>query len=98
MRSIDVIIKPMITEKSLAEVQGGKYTFLVHDKADKNAIKHAIKELYNVDAVAVMTSRTKGTKTIMKRFGRTQRKFVYKKARVVVAEGQKIDAFEEVGK
>lgn len=90
------IIKPVISEKSVKEAQLGRYTFLVSLSADKTRIKNDIKKLFGVDPVKVFTSRKKGSITRTTKVGRSVKKFSFKKARVVLAKGQKIQVFEEM--
>ncbi|MDE7098863.1 MAG: 50S ribosomal protein L23 [Ruminococcus sp.] len=63
----DIIIKPVITEKSMDELQTGKYTFKVAKDATKSEIKKAVEKLFNVDVAKVTTMNVKGK---MKRVGR----------------------------
>lgn len=63
----EVIIKPIVTEKSNDEVQNGKYTFKVNKKATKIDIKRACEKLFNVKVVNVNTVNVKGKE---KRVGR----------------------------
>lgn len=48
----DVIIKPVITEKSMAGMSDKKYTFLVHPEANKNQIKEAVQKMFDGTKVA----------------------------------------------
>jgi len=63
----EVIIKPIVTEKSNDEVQNGKYTFKVNKKATKIDVKRACEKLFNVKVVNVNTINVKGKE---KRVGR----------------------------
>ena len=56
----EVIIKPVITEKSNEEIQDGKYTFKVNKKATKIDIKRACEKLFNVKVLKVNTTMVKG--------------------------------------
>ena len=56
----DVIIKPIITEKSNDEMQFGKYTFKVNKKATKVAIANAVEKLFEVKVLKVNTMTVKG--------------------------------------
>lgn len=94
---MDVIIKPLITEKSLKEAQKGRYTFEVATGANKTDIKNAIQAMFKVTVKDVLTNITKGSKSRKTRFGIKSVAFAYKKARVSLAKGQKIDIFEEKG-
>lgn len=63
----DIIIKPIITEKSNMEMQAGKYTFEVNKKATKVDIKRAVEKLFNVKVLKVNTINVFGKE---KRVGR----------------------------
>ena len=59
----EVILRPVISEKTIDESTRGKYTFAVHEKANKIQIKAAVEELYkkeNVTVIAVNVLTTKG--------------------------------------
>lgn len=94
----DVIIKPVISEKSLNEARGGSYTFLVAKDADKGEIKRAIELLFKVEVKKVLTSKMHRKKTFLTRRGRKEKDFMYKKARAKLASGGKIEIFEEAVK
>ncbi|MBR3324966.1 MAG: 50S ribosomal protein L23 [Clostridia bacterium] len=64
----DIIIKPIVTEKSNDEVQFGKYTFKVNKKATKVDIKRACEKLFDVKVIKVNTISVKGKE---KRVGRS---------------------------
>ena len=63
----DIIIKPIITEKSNVEMQAGKYTFEVNKKATKVDVKRAVEKLFNVKVLKVNTINVSGKE---KRIGR----------------------------
>ena len=90
----DILIKPLVTEKSMGEVAKGKYTFMVARFATKSVIKQEIKNKFNVTVIGMTTSVVKG-KT--KRVG-TRRTEVtataWKKASVQLKKGDKIALFE----
>jgi len=91
----DIILAPVITEKSMQLVKLGKYTFKVSIASDKRKIKKEIKDKFNVDAVSVRTMTVKARKKNMQRH-----KYeipAFKKAIVKVKAGQKIDLFEVGG-
>ena len=90
-----IIIKPVISEKSLKEAGMGRYTFLVRFSADKKNIRQAVEELFDVNVKKVFTNVVNRNKTVLGRFGRKTKKLSYKKARVVIGKDQKIDIFEE---
>ncbi|MBX6749061.1 MAG: 50S ribosomal protein L23 [Micromonosporaceae bacterium] len=87
----DVILAPVVSEKSYAELEKNWYTFLVHPDANKTQIKIAIQQIFNVRVVAVNTSNREG-KRRRTRFGIGKRKDT-KRAMVKLADGDRIDAF-----
>ncbi|MBR6504947.1 MAG: 50S ribosomal protein L23, partial [Clostridia bacterium] len=56
----DIIIKPIITEKSSMDMQEGKYTFKVNKKATKPEIAKAVEKLFEVKVLKVNTINVKG--------------------------------------
>ena len=97
----EIILRPVISEKSIAESSRGKYTFAVHDDANKIQIKAAVEELYKKDGVTVVSVNVLTTKAKEKsrnrRKGRVQGwTSPWKKAVVRVAPGDKIEFFEGV--
>ncbi len=96
MEARTIIVKPVITEKSLQEAVNGKYTFLVARYATKNDVKEAIEKLFGVKVEKVYSNIVKGTKQRVTKKGRKTVDATYKKARVALKEGQKIALFEEV--
>ena len=92
MEARDIIIKPVVTEKSIGMMENNKYVFKVALKANKIEIKKAIEEIFKVKVVGVNTVRINGK---MKRMGRYEGKTSdYKKAIVQLAEGDSIEIFE----
>lgn len=92
LTSHDIIRKPVITEKSMAAMAEGKYTFTVHMSANKVQIKNAVQEVFNVKVEDVKTMRFDGK---MKRVGvHIGRRANFKKAVVTLAEGSSIEFFE----
>ncbi|WP_029009702.1 50S ribosomal protein L23 [Azospirillum halopraeferens] len=88
-RMYDLILAPVITEKSTMGSEHNKVTFRVPLDATKPEIKAAVEGLFNVQVKAVNTLITKGK---MKRFrGIMGRRSDFKKAIVTLAEGHKID-------
>lgn len=67
MMAEDIIIAPVVTEKSSDGIQEGKYTFKVNKKATKVDIKRAVEKLFNVKVLTVNTISVKGKE---KRVGR----------------------------
>ena len=82
MRPEDIIIAPVITEKSNMDMQEGKYTFEVNKKATKVDIANAVEKLFEVKVLKVNTMIVKGK---MKRMGRYEGKTLdWKKAIVTI--------------
>jgi large subunit ribosomal protein L23 len=91
MDPTQVIIRPVVSEKSFVLAEAGKYTFRVHDKAHKTQIRQAVEVLFDVKVVEV---RTASVKSKPKRRGHTSgRTRAWKKAIVQVAEGDSIQIF-----
>src|SRR5438270_7562922 len=91
MDASQVIIRPVVSEKTFALAEAGKYTFRVHDRAHKTEIRQAIEQLFDVNVVEV---RTASVKSKPKRRGHTSgRSREWKKAMVQVRPGQTIPIF-----
>ena len=91
MRGTLVLLRPIITEKSMTETNAGRYTFEVVRDADKREIAAAVNEAFKVDVIAVNTSTVKGkTRRLGKRSGKRSD---WKKAVVTLAEGQRIERY-----
>lgn len=89
LRHYDVIVSPVITEKSTFASENNQVVFNVAPSATKTDIKAAIEALFGVKVTAVNTMVRKGK---VKRFrGRPGRQSDVKKAIVTLAEGQSID-------
>ena len=87
-----IIIKPIISEKSYAQIDHNRYTFQVHLDAHKTMIAQAVAQLFNVTVVAVSTANIKGKP---KRRGTSRGHTpAWKKAVVQLAPGDKIEFFE----
>lgn len=88
----DIIIRPIVTEKTSGMMKDNKYTFQVAMGANKTEIRQAIEAIFNVKVVNVNTIRVLG-KT--KRMGKYEgKRSDYKKAIVKLAEGNTIPLFE----
>jgi large subunit ribosomal protein L23 len=101
LTAADIILRPVISEKSIDESGRGKYTFAVHNDANKIQIKAAIEELYKkekvtVVAVNVLSSKAKEKRRGTKRGRVTGHTSAWRKAIVTLAPGQKIEFFEGV--
>ena len=72
MKPEDIIVKPIITEKSSSDIQQGKYTFKVNNKATKIDIAKAVEKLFEVKVLKVNTISVKGKeKRVGAHLGRT---------------------------
>ena len=94
----DVILKPVITEKSMADMADKKYTFLVHTEANKTMIKEAVEKMFEGTKVAsVNTMNSVGKK---KRRGRAVGTTAKTKKAIVqlTADSKDIEIFEELNK
>jgi len=90
----DVVIRPIITEKSTALREHNCYVFQVAPWANKIEIKKAVEELYKVTVLKVRTVNVRGKK---KRLGRFEgKKPDWKKAICTLKEGDTIEFFEGV--
>jgi large subunit ribosomal protein L23 len=87
----DIIIAPVISEKSYSELNKNWYTFLVHPDANKTAIKIAIQQIFDVHVETVNTLNRQG-KRKRTRTGWGKRKDT-KRAIVKLADGDRIEAF-----
>ncbi|HOA36116.1 MAG TPA: 50S ribosomal protein L23 [Bacillota bacterium] len=90
----DIIIRPIVTEKSTGLLEENKYTFVVLREANKIQIKRALEEIFDVKVKAVNTANYRGKK---KRLGRFPQGFKprWKKAIITLAEDSKpIELFE----
>ena len=97
----EIILRPVISEKTIDESGRGKYTFAVHDSANKIQIKAAIEELYKKENVTVVSVNVLTTKPKEKRRGNRRGQTIghttpWRKAIVTLAAGQKIEFFEGV--
>jgi large subunit ribosomal protein L23 len=88
----DVIIRPVISEKSYAAIDKRQYTFVVDPRSNKSEIKDAVEAAFDVKVTRVNTLRTKGKP---RRRGMTHGHTASgKKAVVTLAEGDQIEFFE----
>jgi large subunit ribosomal protein L23 len=95
---MNVLIKPLVTEKISALNEKGKYGFVVEKSANKVQIKNAIEKTYGVNVKSVQTliangkAKSKNTKSKVLT-GRTP---CYKKAIITVAQGEVIDFYSGI--
>ena len=87
----DIIIRPVITEESMAEVAEKKYNFEVAKSATKIDVARAVEQLFGVEVAKVNTMNVKGHKRTYGRF--TGYKSDWKKAIVTLTEGSKTIEF-----
>ncbi|NYI40625.1 50S ribosomal protein L23 [Demequina lutea] len=87
----DILIKPVVSEKSYGLMDQGKYTFEVDPRSNKTEIKIAVEKIFGVKVTSVNTINRKG-KTRKTRFGLGKRKDV-KRAIITVAGDEAIDIF-----
>jgi large subunit ribosomal protein L23 len=87
----DVLLAPVISEKSYGLLDANKYTFLVRPDANKTQIKIAVEQVFGVKVISVNTANRQG-KTRRTRVGTGKRPDT-KRAVVSVADGQRIDIF-----
>ena len=90
----DVIIRPVITEKSMADMGEKKYTFLVHPEANKSMVKEAVEKMFEGTKVASVNTMNISGKT--KRRGYTFGKTNNRKKAIVqlTAESKEIEIFQ----
>ena len=90
----DVILRPVVSEKSYALLDNGVYTFVVASSANKIEIRQAVEAIFNVRVTKVNTLNRQGKRK------RNRRTFTFgtrpdtKRAIVTLAQGDKIDLFE----
>ena len=91
----DIILRPVVSEKSYNLLDDGKYTFVVAPDANKTEIKIAIEAIFDVKVTAVNTMNRQG-KRRRTRYG-FGKKADTKRAIITLAEGQSIDIFGGAG-
>jgi large subunit ribosomal protein L23 len=87
----DILMRPVVSEKSYGLLDEGKYTFIVAPDANKTQIKQAVEEVFRVMVTGVNTLNRQG-KRRRTRFGWGKRVDT-KRAIVTLAEGDRIDIF-----
>lgn len=91
MEARDILIRPLITERTTDLMADGKYVFVVDKRANKIQIADAVREIFSVKVEDVNTVNVKGkTKSRGRTVGKTAS---YKKAIVKLAEGETIEFF-----
>jgi len=92
MRARDVILRPIVSEKSMAGMREGRYTFVVATAANKVEIRQAVQEIWGVGVASVHTMRYRGK---VRRVNQSSgRRPDWKKAVVLLVQGERIPFFE----
>ena len=89
-----VLIRPVVSEKSYALQEAGQYTFLVDPRASKPEIHDAVESIFKVSVVRVNTLNRQGKKVRNRRTGKVGSRAGTKRAIVTLAEGDTIELFE----
>ena len=88
----DVILAPVLSEKAVLGIEGGKYSFYVHPHANRTQIKDAVELVFDVDVVKINLQNLRGKAKRLGRFaGRRPNR---KKAIVTLKPGQRIQQLE----
>ena len=94
MENSQIIIKPLVTEKSTVLRESGVYSFVVHPDSNKISIKQAIKALFNVEVDSVRIIRKKPQKVALRSRRGFGQKSGFKKALVKLKGDAKINELE----
>ncbi|MEJ5253899.1 MAG: 50S ribosomal protein L23 [Acidimicrobiales bacterium] len=90
----DVIIEPIVSEKSYALLERNVYTFRVHPDASKPEISDAVEKIFDVRVVKVNTLNRRGKRRRNRRSWTYGKRSDTKRAFVTLAEGDRIDLFQ----
>jgi large subunit ribosomal protein L23 len=90
----DVIIAPIVSEKSYALLDTGVYTFKVDPRASKPEIHDAVEAIFGVKVIKVNTLNRNGKRKRNRRTGTWGKRADTKRAIVTLAEGERIELFE----
>jgi large subunit ribosomal protein L23 len=94
MEPRDVILEPVVSEKSYNLLDEGAYTFKVHPEANKIEIRQAVEAIFDVKVLKVTTANRKGKRKRNRRALTFGRRPDTKRAIVTLVEGQTIDLFQ----
>ncbi len=94
MDARDVILEPIVSEKSYALLDTGAYTFKVHPDANKIEIRQAVESIFDVTVAKVNTVNRKGKRKRNRRTSTFGKRPDTKRAIVTLVEGDVIDLFE----
>ncbi len=88
----DVLLRPVLSEKAVSEIENGKYAFFVHPDASRTQVKDAVERVFRVEVVRVNVLNVRGKeKRLGKYAGRTAAR---RKALVTLAPGQRIQQLD----
>ena len=90
----DVILKPVVSEKSYGLLDAGVYTFVVHPDANKHEIRDAVEEIFRVRVQKVNTLNRKGKRKRNRRSATYGKRADTKRAIVTLVAGDRIELFE----
>jgi large subunit ribosomal protein L23 len=90
----DVILRPVVSEKSYGLLDNGVYTFIVAPSANKVEIRQAVESIFNVRVTDVNTLNRKGKRKRNRRAATFGKRPDTKRAIVRLADGDRIDLFE----
>lgn len=88
----DIIVRPIVTEKSSRMMEYNKYTFEIHPQANKTEVRKAVETVFKVKVEKVHTLKVRSKPKRMGVFLGKSR--AWKKAIVTLAEGERIEFFE----
>ncbi len=94
MEHSQVLIRPVVSEKSYVLSAAGKYTLRVHPDAHKTEIRQAVEALFDVHVVAVRTSSVKSKPKTRRGIARGRATHTWKKAVVTLRAGETIPVFQ----
>ena len=89
----DIIVRPVVSEKSYASFDGGVYTFIVASDANKIEIRKAVESIFNVRVTNVNTINRKGKRKRNRRTGTWSSRPDERRALVSLADGDRIEIF-----
>ena len=90
----DIIVAPIVSEKSYSLMEAGTYTFLVHPDATKPEIHDAIEKIFGVTVAKVNTLNRPGKKVRARKANKVGTRPDTKRAMVTLAQGDRIELFE----
>ncbi|MGH9178035.1 MAG: 50S ribosomal protein L23 [Acidimicrobiales bacterium] len=90
----DIVLRPVVSEKSYALLDDGVYTFIVDPRANKTEIRQAVESIFNVRVTNVNTLNRKGKRKRNRRMATYGKRADTKRAIVTLAGDDRIDLFE----